>query len=648
MKLVAISRVKNEADIIEPFIRHHAHTFDVHVVLDDGSSDGTWEMLQELEREGLSLVLIRQPSVGYRQRQYMTGLMRLAAGRLDADWVVPLDADEFLETSGGINLAELLRDREPRVFTIPWNNFVWSPEQDEHRQPNPVLRMRLRMPASPAPHNKVLIPTRWPLEQLELTQGSHAVLHNGQPLPADALDGVRLCHFPVRTKSQFAGKIAIGYLQYATMPDWNRRDGFHYIESYRLLKEAPEQFYQSLPAQSRRYGLYPTDPDSGRPTDDPLRYLGGDLVHGVERRSELSTVLEQAEALATRLAEVSQQFEALQRASMEAGGAAQDSLSLPAAADSAAEFTIRDVPLPPRITDPAARASVSAVTPATFQSFWAGGPLSPYELLCLNSFVKCGHAFDLYAFDTNLAVPAGVQLRDARELFGPQEFFVYEDGFGKGSPAGFANIFRYKLLAEKGGWWVDTDVVCQARNVPVFKEFFARQDDDFVNNAVLFFEPGHPLMVRCLEEAAGLGRAVRWGDSGPRLLTRILQEQARHGDALDSSVCYPVHYSEALDVLVPSRLASTRERAASSLFIHLWNAMLDHHGIDKTMLPPKGSALRRWAEQNSMEAWAGEYDAATIEALWLAHAERRRLEAEREAGLSRGAPASGQSEPFAD
>jgi hypothetical protein len=277
--------------------------------------------------------------------------------------------------------------------------------------------------------------------------------------------------------------------------------------------------------------------------------------------------------------------------------------------------------------------------PATFQSFWAGGPLSPYELLCLNSFVKCGHAFDLYAFDTDLAVPAGVQLRDARELFGPQEFFVYEeDGFGKGSPAAFANIFRYKLLAEKGGWWVDTDVVCQARNVPVFKEFFAREDGVLINNAVLFFEAGHPLMIRCLEEAARLGRTVRWGDSGPRLLTRILKEQARDGDALDSSVCYPLHYSEALDVLVPSRLASIRERAAFSLFIHLWNAMLDHHhGIDKTMLPPEGSALRCWAEQNSMEAWAGEYDAGTMEALWSADAKRRQLEAERQAGLSRDA-----------
>jgi hypothetical protein len=501
--------------------------------------------------------------------------------------------------------------------------------------------MRLRMPASPAHLNKVLIPIRWPLEQLELTQGSHAVLHNGQPLPADVLDGVRLCHFPVRTKSQFAGKIAIGYLQYAAMPGWDRRHGFHYIESYRLLKEAPEQFYRNLPLQSRRYSLYPTDPDPGQPTDDPLRYRGGDLLHGIERRSELSTALEHAEAVATRLADVSLQFEALRHALREAGGVAQDSLSLQVAADSMAELTIPDVPLSPRITDPAARANVSAVTPATFQSFWAGGPLSPYELLCLNSFIKCGHAFDLYAFDTNLAVPAGVRLRDARELFGPQEFFVYEDGFGKGSPAGFANIFRYKLLAEKGGWWVDTDVVCQARNVPVFKEFFARQDDDFVNNAVLFFEAGHPVMVRCLEEAAGLGPAVRWGDSGPRLLTRILKEQARHGDAVDSSVCYPVHYSEALEVLVPSRLASIRERAASSLFIHLWNAMLDHHGIDKTMLPPKGSVLRHWAEQNSLEAWAGEYDAAMIEALWLADAERRRLEAERQAGLSRDAPGVG-------
>jgi len=101
-----------------------------------------------------------------------------------------------------------------------------------------------------------------------------------------------------------------------------------------------------------------------------------------------------------------------------------------------------------------------------FQSFWWGEPLSPYEWLSLKSFVDCGHDFDLYSFDPHIAVPAQVRVRDAAELAGRAEFFVYEQGFGKGSTAGFANLFRYILLAERGGWWVDTDVVCLSDAIP--------------------------------------------------------------------------------------------------------------------------------------------------------------------------------------
>src|SRR4051794_2405253 len=92
-----------------------------------------------------------------------------------------------------------------------------------------------------------------------------------------------------------------------------------------------------------------------------------------------------------------------------------------------------------------------------FQSFW-WGPLSPYERLCLNSFIDRGHTFDLYTYDPNLAVPAGVQLLDAAAILDQSEFFVYDNEPGRGSPSAFANLFRYKLLRDKGGWWVDTDV----------------------------------------------------------------------------------------------------------------------------------------------------------------------------------------------
>ena len=98
--------------------------------------------------------------------------------------------------------------------------------------------------------------------------------------------------------------------------------------------------------------------------------------------------------------------------------------------------------------------------------------LSPYEQFCLKSFVDCGYAVDLYTYDLALVVPAGVRVCDAAELISPDEVFVYQaEGFGKGSPSAFSNYFRYKLLVEKGGWWIDTDVVCLTDRIPAVDEF---------------------------------------------------------------------------------------------------------------------------------------------------------------------------------
>ena len=97
MRSVAITCVKNEIDIVEAFVRHTLALVDHLVVLDNGSHDGTLDVLQALAKEGLPLEIVEDDSPGQYQPQRMTRLMHeYAVARHAADWVFPLDGDEFL------------------------------------------------------------------------------------------------------------------------------------------------------------------------------------------------------------------------------------------------------------------------------------------------------------------------------------------------------------------------------------------------------------------------------------------------------------------------------------------------------------------------------------------------------------------------
>lgn len=243
----------------------------------------------------------------------------------------------------------------------------------------------------------------------------------------------------------------------------------------------------------------------------------------------------------------------------------------------------------------------------TFQSFWIGDCLSPYEAVALRSFIDHGHRFQLYCYSDRLQVPSGVELCDAAAILARDDCFAYRGGFGAGSYSACSNLFRYLLLRSRGGWWVDTDVICLSSNIPQFTAFYALEDPDFINGAVLHFAANDGLLTACLREALSVGRDVAWGQIGPRLLTRRAKELGRFAQAQPRKSCYPVHWNAALELLDPRRTRAMRSSTRSSFMLHLWNEIFRQANIDKTYLPPSGSLLRKLADRHPVSGWQGEY-----------------------------------------
>ena len=95
MQIHAITVVKNEADIVGDTLRRALGWADAIYVLDNGSTDGTWEMLQDLAATSPAVFLAGQDETpfhnGLRARLYH----RFASRSSPGDWWCRLDADEL-------------------------------------------------------------------------------------------------------------------------------------------------------------------------------------------------------------------------------------------------------------------------------------------------------------------------------------------------------------------------------------------------------------------------------------------------------------------------------------------------------------------------------------------------------------------------
>ena len=100
----------------------------------------------------------------------------------------------------------------------------------------------------------------------------------------------------------------------------------------------------------------------------------------------------------------------------------------------------------------------------TIQGLRIGDKLSRFEYNSIKSYIKQGYEYHLYTYGKVHNIPEGVIIKDGNNILDKKHIFYYE-----GSIAPFSDLFRYKLLFEKGGVWTDCDIICINR-LPIDKQ----------------------------------------------------------------------------------------------------------------------------------------------------------------------------------
>lgn len=226
-----------------------------------------------------------------------------------------------------------------------------------------------------------------------------------------------------------------------------------------------------------------------------------------------------------------------------------------------------------------------------FKTFYHG-TMGPQELSCLVSFIKNGHEVSVYAYDRD-TVPPYLNWKDAAEIL-PREMLFYEhDAEHKGTVGAFSDVFRWELLSRQGGIWIDTDIFCISPDWPEQDIFFAWQDENLINGAVMKFPAGHELPLEAAAFSKKRGPTARWGEVGPELLTSLVHKYGLENLALNPMSFYPAQYWWAGNIrneVVPSNKIDFF-RSEGSVCIHLWNECLRQQKIDKSVLPKASSTM---------------------------------------------------------
>jgi len=233
---------------------------------------------------------------------------------------------------------------------------------------------------------------------------------------------------------------------------------------------------------------------------------------------------------------------------------------------------------------------VQSSNPQTLRTFWHGNSIGPYQLLCLRTFVDRGHRVEVFTYSDTITIPDWLKLRNASDVL-PRERVLRP--LEEGGVAIHANLFRYALLSQLGGWWIDPDVVLLKPDLPPGDVIFSGPDAfKLVSTSVLRCPAGHPLLTQAFARAELTGDSLQdWDRAGSVMLTSLVKAGTWGKDFAVRAPLSPVSWFD-VPVLFDPRAADDLNRQCGNFhFLQLHDDAWRRAGVPHDLGPPAGSIL---------------------------------------------------------
>jgi hypothetical protein len=246
MKLVMTVLVRDNSDLIEHHIRYHlAQGVDFFVVTDNGSVDGSREILERFRQQGV-MHIIDEPEDTFSQNVWVTRMSQYAHETLRADWIIHSDADEFWWTEPG-TLRDLFSEygMEIEQVSAERKNFLPSANPRAPFWEQMIYREIVSLNASGYPlPSKVAHRAR---SGVVVGMGNHTIPQgfDSEIMPEPALT---IFHFPYISFEQLQTKIRLGGAALERNTSLPPQAAYTWRELFSLYKENKlEDWYQSIP-----------------------------------------------------------------------------------------------------------------------------------------------------------------------------------------------------------------------------------------------------------------------------------------------------------------------------------------------------------------------------------------------------------------